>query len=272
MWKWNWLERSKQDLAYALRSFARTPGFTTLVILTLALGIGATTAMFTIVNALLLNPLPYRNPDRLVVIWEKLKRDTKGPPVFDSYCDFETWKNKSQSFERLAPATWATGQQILTGMGRAREVLAQPAGLEFFSLLGVAPELGRTFQRDDLKRGCTVVLRHRFWMTAFDGQKNVIGRHIELNEKACTVIGIMPRGFTFYPDALSMWTLITPDTAIARDPENGHVGVFGLLSRAFPLHAHSRNCKRSMRTNTGRMQAAFGASRLFTRSPNSSPI
>src|SRR6185437_13987134 len=166
-WTWSWLERLKQDVSYALRSFARTPGFTTIVVLTLALGIGATTAMFSIVNALLLHPLPYRNPDRLVVVWEKLKRNMKGPPVFDSYRDFEAWKSSSRSFEQLAPATWATGGQILTGIGRAREILAQPVGIDFFALLGVPPELGRTFEPDDLQRGCTVVLKHDYWVTAF---------------------------------------------------------------------------------------------------------
>jgi len=235
MWMWNWLEPSKQDLAYALRAFARTPGFTTVVIVMLALGIGATTAMFSIVNAVLLHPLPYRDPGRLVVIWEKLKRDTNGPPVFDSYRDFQMWRGRSHSFEQLAPATWATGQQILTGVGRAREVLGQPVGIDFFALLGVAPEFGRTFQPDDLKRGCTVVLPHRFWMTAFNGQKDVIGRHIELNEKACTIVGVMPRGFTFYPDVASMWMLITPDSPISRDPENANVGVFGRLKPGVSL-------------------------------------
>lgn len=225
----NWLERLKQDLGYALRSFARTPGFTAIVVLTLALGIGATTAMFSIVNALLLHPLPYRNADRLVVVWEIQKHDPNGPPVFDSYRDFEAWKSKSQSFERLAPATWASGQQIMTGVGRAREVLAMPVGIGFFSLLGVAPELGRTFRPDDLHRGCTVVLKHNFWMTAFGGERNVVGRQIQLSQNACTVVGVMPRGFTFYPNAAPMWMLITPDSAIARDPENANVGVFGRL-------------------------------------------
>jgi predicted permease len=227
-WGWAWLDRFRQDVAYAARTFARTPGFTTVVILTLALGIGATTAMFSVVNAVLLHPLPFRNPDRLVVIWEKFVRDPNAPPVFDSYGDFENWKSGSQSFEQLAPATWRTDGQILTGSGPAREVLALPVGIDFFSMLGVAPQLGRTFQPDDLREGCTVVLKHSFWIEIFGGQRNVIGSHIELNQNACTIIGVMPPGFVFYPDAASMWTLITPASAIARDPHSP-VGVFGLL-------------------------------------------
>jgi putative ABC transport system permease protein len=234
------LEQFVQDLAFGARSFARTPGFTAVVVLTLALGIGATTAMFSIVNALLLHPLPYRDPDRLVVIWERLPGDPKAPPVFDSYRDFHAWESRSQSFEQLAAATWATGGQILTGSGPAREVLAMPAGIEFFSMLGVAPELGRAFQTDDLKRGCTVVLHHRFWMSAFGGQNSAIGRHIELNQKACTVVGVMPKGFTFYPDVLAMWMLITPDSEISRDPDNANVGVFGRLKPGVSLERAQR--------------------------------
>src|ERR1700733_6880479 len=149
MWSWAALDRFRQDVAYATRAFAHAPGFTAVVILTLALGIGATTAIFSVVNAVLLHPLPFRNPDRLVVIWERFISNPNSPPVFDSYRDFENWKSGSQSFERLAPATWKAEGQILTGAGPAREVFAMPVGIDFFSLLGVAPELGRTFQQDD---------------------------------------------------------------------------------------------------------------------------
>src|ERR1700722_9868236 len=99
MWGWASLDRLRQDVAYAIRAFGRAPGFTAVVILTLALGIGATTAIFNVVNAVLLHPLPFRNPDRLVVIWERFISNPNNPPVFDSYRDFENWKTGSQSFE-----------------------------------------------------------------------------------------------------------------------------------------------------------------------------
>lgn len=219
----------RRDIAFALRSFARAPGYTAVVVATLALGIGATAAIFSIVNAVLLNPLPYRNAHRLVVVWERLLKDPKAPPVFDSYADFEDWRRFSRSFERLAPATWATGGETLTGLGRARDVLALPVGLDFFRLLGVPPEAGRTFQPDDLNRGCTVVLKHSFWVTALGGRATAVGRTVRLDDNPCMVVGVMPAGFTFYPDALSMWKLITPDSPIARDPIHSAVGVFGLL-------------------------------------------
>ncbi len=228
MWGWARFDRFKQDVAYAARGFARAPGFTAVVIVTLALGIGATTAMFSVVNAVLLHPLPFQNPDRLVVIWEKFVAHPDDPPMFDSYGDFENWKSRSRSFERLAPATWRTDGQILTGAGTSREVFAMPVGVDFFSVLGAAPELGRTFQPDDLRAGCTVILKHSFWTQTFGGQASVIGRHIQLNDNACTVVGVMPPRFAFYPDAAVVWTLITPASAIVRTP-NSPVGVFGLL-------------------------------------------
>lgn len=218
-WGWSWLEESKQDLTYAVRTFARTPGFTVVVILMLALGIGVTTAMFSVVDAVFLNPLPFRSSDRLIVIWEKFVHHPNGPPFADSYRDFKIWKRGSQSFEWLTAATWMTGGQILTGVGPAREVLATFVGIDFFPMLGMSPEVGRTFQPDDLQNGCTVVLKHRFWMQTFGGQKNVIGRHIEVNRTACTVIGVMPPEFAFYPEATAMWMLITPASAISRNPD-----------------------------------------------------
>jgi putative ABC transport system permease protein len=228
MWGWAWLDRFRQDVAYALRGFARARGFTTVVVLTLALGIGATTAMFSLVDAVLLHPLPFRNPDRLVVIWEKFVRDPSAPPVFDSYHDFENWKRASRSFKYLTAATWKFDGRILTGSGAARDVFAMPVGIDFFPMLGVAPELGRVFEPNDLHQGCTVVLKHSFWIEAFSGHKNAIGRHVSLNEDACTIVGVMPPQFAFYPDAAAMWMLLTPASAIARDPKAA-VGVFGLL-------------------------------------------
>jgi putative ABC transport system permease protein len=242
-WGLTWLERSKQDLIYACRAFGRTPGFTTIVVLTLALGIGATTAMFSIVNAILLHPLPYKNPHRLVIIWENSLHNLKAPPFFDSYSDFEIWKH-ARSFEQLSPATWATGGALLTGAGPARDVLAMPVGLDFFRLLGVPPEIGRTFQSDDLHRSCTIVLRHRFWVKVFGGQKNAIDKHVELNRTACTIIGVMPSGFSFYPEAASVFRLITPASKIASDPDHASVAVFGLLRPGVTIQRAQQELRR----------------------------
>jgi len=217
--------RLKQDAAYAVRSFARNPGFAAVIIFTLALGIGATTAIFSVVQAVLLNPLPFPNSGRLVLILERLVRDSNAPPFADSYHDLENWQQGSRSFERISPVSWMAGNQLLTGAGLAREVLATLVGIDFFPLLGMAPELGRTFEPADLQQPCTVVLKHKFWMETFSGQKNAIGQRIRLNQKDCTVAGVMPPEFSFYPDATSMWMLVTHATPTARMP----IVVVGLL-------------------------------------------
>ncbi|MBV8732151.1 MAG: ABC transporter permease, partial [Acidobacteriia bacterium] len=224
----NWFDQCRQDVSYAARTFTRAPGFALLVVLTLALGIGAASSMFSVVNALILHPLPFPNANRLVVIWEKFVNEPDRPPVFDTYRDFENWQRGSHSFERMAPATWSTGGGIMTGAGPAREVLALPVGLDFFPLLGIAPELGRTFESNDLNSACTLVLKYSFWIETFGGQSNIAGRRIQLNQDACTIVGVMPREFAFYPEAAEMWRLITPGSPIVRDPKST-VGVFALL-------------------------------------------
>jgi putative ABC transport system permease protein len=219
-----WLDIFIRDLQFAARMLRRAPLSAAIVISTLALGIAATTAVFSILQAVLLQPLPYRDPDQLVAVWDAHVMDRNLAKVFASYDDFQQWKQNSQGFEQLAAATWATGDRILTGRGPARAVLAIPASLDFFAVLGVAPLHGRLFQLGDLTAGCTVVLAHRFWQTALAARSDAIGESLAIDERACTVVGIMPPDFTFYPDAADMWMLID-----ASQPMTAGVGVFGRL-------------------------------------------
>ena len=216
----------KQDTLYAARLLAKSPGFTTLVVLMLALGIGANTAVFSVVNAVILKPLPYKDSERLVVIWERVKQQNNLSKIFNTYADFKEFRDQSRSFDQLAALTWATGPQSLTGRGPARGVLAIPSSVELFSLLGISPALGRTFQPEDLTRGCTVVLAHSFWSNLGSGP-GIIGQTLMLDQKGCTVIGVMPAGFAFYPEAAELWTLITPDFKPNWDAFV--VGIFGHL-------------------------------------------
>jgi predicted permease len=218
-----------RDSRCAIRTWKRNPGFAIVAIATLALGIGAATAVFSIVEAILLQPLPYAASDRLVAIWDGHITDRNLAKIFASYDDFENWRNHSESFERIAAATWATGEQILTGYGAAKIVLAIPASVDFFSMLGVAPLIGRTFEQADVVRGCTVVLAHRFWRNTLSSPADIVGRSLAVGDRACTSIGVMPERFAFYPDAADMWTLITPNREqLPKDRYQG-VGVFGLL-------------------------------------------
>src|SRR5262249_40568002 len=162
-------------------------------------------------------------------VWDGQSSDRNLAKIFASYADFDTWGRESRTIETLAALTWATGDQVLTGRGEARVVLAIPASVEFFPLLGVPPAIGRTFESADLARGCTVVLSARFWRSALAAATGIVGQSLALDGRACTVAGVMPDGFAFYPDATDMWTLITPTREqLPPDPYQG-VGVFGRL-------------------------------------------
>lgn len=236
VWRCALLDDFLQDLRYASRALRRSVGFTVTAITCLALGIGATTAVFSIVYGVLLRPLPYHEPERLVAVWNSLPHD-KGSKLFAPYRDFENWRDHSRSFSELAGVTWATGGRILTGRGAVQKVQAIPTTVNLFSLLGVAPALGRTFQQEDLSRGCTVVLAHRFWQGAMSGQRNIVGQQLRLDEESCTVIGVMPAGFTFYPQATELWTLITPNSELPRTPDRSGLGVFGRLKPGISIAA-----------------------------------
>ena len=232
VWIWQWLETLWRDIAYAFRGVRRSPGFTIVTVVTLALGIGSTTVVFSVVHAVLVRPLPYRDVDRLVAVWAGHVTDQSLAKIFARYDDFEHWKRSSRAFEQLAAATWATGDRILTGRGPAKVVLAIPTTVDFFAVLGVSPRLGRPFDAGDLSRGCTVVLAHRFWLNTL-AAPDIVGQNLALDDLACTVIGVMPERFAFYPEAADMWTLITPNREQLRT--GADVGVFGRLAPGVTL-------------------------------------
>jgi putative ABC transport system permease protein len=229
-----WLADFRHDARYGLRTFRKNPGFTAVAILTLALGVGATVTVFSVVEAVLLRPLPYQNGDRLVAIWLGHVKDKSLAKIFASYDDFEYWQRNSQTVEQFAAATWATGDQIVTGHGTPKVALAIPASVDFFSLLGVLPIRGRTFEAADLTRGCTVVLSHRFWQNTLAGQADIAGQSVALDSRACTIVGVMPEPFAFYPAAADMWSLITPNREQLPGSYKG-VGVFGRLRAGVSL-------------------------------------
>src|SRR5947207_4264816 len=222
-----WIDDVRRDIRYALHTMRRAPGFSAVAVLTLAIGIGANSAVFSITHAVLLRPLPYREPGRLVAIWDRITREQGMSKLFVQYRDLERWQEQSRTFAQLAGVTWATANRIMTGHGAPRNVLAIPATLDLFSLLGVAPRLGRTFQSEDLPRGCTLVLTHRFWQDVLGSPADLAALALALDGDACTTVGVMPPGFVFFPEPTAMWRLITPNDALVRDPEHtGGVGVF----------------------------------------------
>ena len=217
-----------QDLRYALRLLWKSPGFTAAVVLTIALGIGANTAVFSVVDAVLLKPLPYAHPDRLVMIAQEMPHERV--PAFDTYREYEEWSRDNHSFEKLAAATWARDAgAILSWHGEQHKILSVPVSIDFFSLLGVHAAQGRTFATEDRNSPCTVVLAHTFWQERLESASGWIGRSLTLDGRDCTIVGVMPKDFSFYPKQTELWMLITPGSKFAREPWDMPVLAFGLL-------------------------------------------
>jgi putative ABC transport system permease protein len=195
------LETLIQDLRYGLRMLHKNPGFSLVAILTLALGIGANTAIFSVVNAVLLKPLPYPEPGQLVQL--RLEGAGKPDTVIGSTA-FVGVKAQSQSLSRIAAYTG--GDMTLTGGGSAERVEAGAVTADFFPLLGVQSALGRNFTpEEDTPNGPkAVILGHGLWQSRFGGDANVLGRTITLNEQSYTVVGILPARFQ-YPEPFQLW-------------------------------------------------------------------
>ncbi|HEV2417081.1 MAG TPA: ABC transporter permease [Terriglobia bacterium] len=210
-----------QDLRFGLRQLRRNPGFTAVAVVTLALGIGANTAMFSIVDAVLLEPLPFHDPARLVTIWEANEADssTIGRPA--SYPDFFDWRAHSQAFSQMA--SFRTYNFTLSGTGQPIHLYGAIVSANLFSLLGVRPSLGRTFLPQEDEPGelnDAVILSHRLWQTEFGSDSQVLGKTIRLNDHSFTIVGVMPAGFEFPVQAepAQLWVTMAADAV--RTPGN----------------------------------------------------
>ncbi|HZF30808.1 MAG TPA: ABC transporter permease [Gammaproteobacteria bacterium] len=203
------MDTLRQDLAYGLRALRSRPLLTAVIVLTLALGIGANTAIFTIVNAVLVQKLPYEEPERLTAIWlqQPSQPDVK---MFATYRDLELLRETGQSFEALAGNTWAAAGRTVTWRGEPHAVTAVPSTENLFALLGVQAAQGRTFAADDLRNGCTAVLADRFWRNDLGAEPGIVGATLALDDDACTVVGVMPPTFEFFPRQTDVWTLAAP--------------------------------------------------------------
>jgi len=230
-------ENFVRDLRHTLRQLTRSRGFALMTVLTLALGIGANSAIFSIVEAVLLRPLPYQHPERLVVVWQTDAVHHDSGAYFNSYREFDTWRQHSRSFEKLAALTWATGPKTLLWEGKPLDVLTIPASVDFFSMLGVSAQLGRTFAPSDLESGCTIVLSYPFWARKLGAPADIVGRSLFFRNASCVVTGVMPKSFSFYPVATDAWSLITPTSEFAQKPWSSMTGVFGLLKPGVTLAA-----------------------------------
>lgn len=222
------LETLAQDIRYGLRMLRKSPGFTIVAALTLTLGIGANTALFSILNAVLLKPLPYRHSERLTMIWQSDPAHRGSGAWFNTYREFEEWARHNQTFERLAALTWARVPPTIRLNGKVENVNGIPVSADFFAALGARAAEGRTFTAEDANYPCAAVLSDAFWRGRLGGS-NIVDHTLSLNDEPCRVVGIMPKDFSFYPKQTQIWTLIRPRGDFATHPWNSLVGVLGLL-------------------------------------------
>ncbi|HEX8899426.1 MAG TPA: ABC transporter permease, partial [Chthoniobacterales bacterium] len=186
-----------QDIRYGLRMLARSPAFTVIAVVALALGIGANSAIFSVVNAVLLRPLPYKNPDALVMVWEEATH--LGFPInTPSPANFIDWQNQNTVFE--STAAMAQSNFNLTGAGEPERFDGRRVSANLFTLLGVKPHLGRGFLPEEDKPGTRVaILSYGMWQRRFGGDAAIVGRQINLNSQSYTVVGVMPKNFQGIP-------------------------------------------------------------------------
>ena len=200
-----WLDELRDDLKYALRQLRHSPGFTLVAMLTLALGIGANSAIFALVDATLLRPLPFREPDRLVAIWET---GAKTPRSYVSPLNMVDFNSRSTTFEHIAGFTPNVGGMVMAGVdGNAETVSRQWVTAGIFDVLGVQAIAGRTFSaEDEAKRARVVVLSEPFWRARYNANPSVVGTEVRLDGSLWTIVGVVPQDFQLLGQT-SMWAM-----------------------------------------------------------------
>jgi predicted permease len=224
-----------RDASVMARGLRRSPGFTLAVVLTLALGIGANTAIFSIVDQVLLRPLPYPQGENLVMVYERPSASENSV----SPANWLDWQRDSRTFERLA--VWMSRSNILTGAGEATQIRLEMVSHEFFPMLRVAPLFGRVISENDDKPDAPLVavISHRLWQNRYGGDRNVVGRFIELDDRQHQIVGVMPAGFRFVNQETDVWTPAQLDRMRPwRETEDGRfINVAGRIRAGTPLEA-----------------------------------
>jgi predicted permease len=215
VWRWPWIEDLLHDVGFAVRQLRKSPAFALAGAATLALGVGANTAVFSVLNAVVLQPLPFAQPDRLVSV---APRDSHGPagPYNVSYPNFFDIRRDNQVFEHLV--SFRSTTLSLTGRGDPVEVRGEIVSWDFLPLLGVQPIVGRGFEPGDEDAGArTAILSYPFWTTRFGGDASIVGRTISLDRESYLVVGVAPEGFNFPPEdeQVAIWTPLALDARSA---------------------------------------------------------
>src|SRR6202167_310453 len=244
------------DLRYALRRLIKSPGFTITAVLTFALGIGATTAIFSAAYALLLRSLPFQHADRIIGVYETHPQIVGGAEV--NFLDYQDWRRQQTSFEQVAAYSGASSDTMSLVMGdHGEQVHTVLASSNLFSLLGVAPLMGRTFveQDDTPNANHVVVLSAEAWQRYFGGDRGILGRNIDLNGGSYTVIGVLPPGAS-YPTAGEFWMPISLMEKESQTRRVGHtLDVLGRLKPGVDL----AQARADMQTIAARLAQAYPA-------------
>src|SRR5262245_17460777 len=223
-----------QDLRFGARMLLKKPGFTIVAVVTLALGIGANTAVFSLINAVLLRPLQFYEPERLVMVWEDAS--FAGFPQQDpAPANYVDWKARQSVFEDMA-ALESRGSR-LTGDGEPQQVYSYSVTANFFPLLGVAPALGRTFSPEEENPGANkvVVLSNNFWQRRYGGDLNIMGREILLDDEKYSVIGVMPAEFEFMISYINLWVPMAYTQEEWANRKSHHLNVVARMKRGVSL-------------------------------------
>src|SRR5580698_350103 len=227
-WGWARFERLWQDLRYAVRRLRRSVGFTTAAVLILGIGIGATTAIFSLVDSVLLRPLPFPEPDRLVWVSQQDHSLPGTAPEALSYPDYFDWRAQNHTLEGIASYTDGTATMELHGEAQRLDI--ETVSANFFDVLGAVPMLGRDFRWEEEKPGNrAAMLSYPFWQQQFGSSQDIVGKAITMNGHSYTVAGVMPRGFRFPLDnpAPALWTSLAED-AEGKSPATQQRGFDGL--------------------------------------------
>jgi putative ABC transport system permease protein len=256
-----------QDARYGLTMLRRNPGFTFVAVLTLALGTGAITAIFSVVNAVLLRPLPYRDPDRLVIVPDAERRD------------FLRWREQAKAFENMA--AYGGGTAILTGSGGTERLAVGMVSADLFATLGVAPALGRAFTPEEASRAITpeednvsgapvVILSDSLWRRRFGSDPQVIGRAITIHNQSRTVIGIMPPGFRF-PEGSDLWAPFAINQELGPDEGEFTVDIIARLKPGVTLETARANLPVIRERKQQPSSSGLRMIEVYETAPNSRP-
>lgn len=227
-WSWSWLEKFWRDVRYGARTLRRSPGFSAMAILVMALGIGASTALFTVVQNVLLAPLPFRDPSRLVMVYEHF-REGDSPWNVVAAADFEDWRQQTHGFEDMAAWRWYGFTLSGEHNELPEKVDAAGGSSSLFSVLGVPLALGRPFtaQEDQPNGRPVVILDWSLYQRRFGGSPSVIGRQIRLDSVLYTIVGVLPRGFAYPNATVQLWVpyaqTFTPEVFARNDDHGSYV-------------------------------------------------